>query len=256
MCPGRPETLTHRPIDGLNDRILRLYDACFIVIAYLVGARASEILALETGCIEWHEGDDGEAYAYLTGAIRKGAPGPEGLAHRWVVPDPVVRAIAVLDQLSALWRAIHGGRQLWLVQEKPGTALRASALPIHTVSIAAVNMRLNKSFIPMLDLPEHEGERWRVTSHQGRKTFARFVGRRDRTALAALSKHLGHITRAMTDRSYVGTDFDLAELIDDQVMADTRTALEDLLVAPGSRERPARCSRALPVPRSHSGWRP
>ncbi|MBF5088482.1 integrase [Novosphingobium sp. NBM11] len=232
MCPGRPETLTHRPIDGLNDRILRLYDACFIVIAYLVGARASEILALETGCIEWHEGDDGEAYAYLTGAIRKGAPGPEGLAHRWVVPDPVVRAIAVLDQLSALWRAIHGGRQLWLVQEKPGTALRASALPIHTVSIAAVNMRLNKSFIPMLDLPEHEGERWRVTSHQGRKTFARFVGRRDRTALAALSKHLGHITRAMTDRSYVGTDFDLAELIDDQVMADTRTALEDLLVAP------------------------
>ncbi|MGA3882334.1 hypothetical protein ACPCYY_21280, partial [Bacillus pumilus] len=80
--------------------------------AYLVGARASEILALETGCIEWHEGDDGEAYAYLTGAIRKGAPGPEGLAHRWVVPDPVVRAIAVLDQLSALWRAIHGGRQL------------------------------------------------------------------------------------------------------------------------------------------------
>lgn len=232
MRPGKPEMLTVRPIGGLNDRILRLYDACFIVIAYLVGARASEILALETGCIEWHDGEDGQRYAYLQGAIRKGAPGPDGLPHRWVVPEPVIRAIAVLERLSAPWRTIHGGRQLWLVQEKPGTALRASALRIHTMSIPAVNKRLNTGFARMIDLPAHRGEPWHLTTHQGRRTFAQFVGRRDRTGLAALSKHFGHVTRAMTDRGYVGTDFELVELVDDQAIADTRAALEDLLVAP------------------------
>ena len=232
MRPGRPETLGNRPIDGMNNRILRLYDACFIVIAYLVGARASEILALETGCIEWRDGEDGERFAYLVGAIRKGAPGPEGLSHRWVVPEPVVRAIAVLDRLSAPWRAIQGGRQLWLVQEKPGTALRSSDLPIHTMSIPAVTKRLNTGLAPMIDLPDHRGARWHLTSHQGRRTFAQFVGRRDRTGLAALSKHLGHVTRAMTDRGYVGTDFELTVLVDEQAIADTRAALEDLLVAP------------------------
>lgn len=232
MRPGKPEILTERPIDGLNDRILRLYDACFIVIAYLVGARASEILALEIGCIEWHDGEDGQRYAYLHGAIRKGAPGPEGLPHRWVVPEPVIRAIAVLERLSAPWRTLHGGRQLWLVQQKPGTALRASDLRIHTMSIPAVMKRLNTGFAPMIELPAHRGEPWHLTTHQGRRTFAQFVGRRDRTGLAALSKHFGHVTRAMTDRGYVGTDFELVELVDDQAIADTRAALEDLLVAP------------------------
>jgi hypothetical protein len=41
----------------------------------------------------------------------------------------------------------------------------------------------------------------------------------------------GHVSRIMTDRAYVGTDFDLAELIDAQAMEETRAALEELLTA-------------------------
>lgn len=36
----------------------------------------------------------------------------------------------------------------------------------------------------------------------------------------------------MTDQAYVGTDFELADLIDDQTAEETRKALEDLLLAP------------------------
>ena len=70
-----------------------------------------------------------------------------------------------------------------------------------------------------------------ATTHQGRKTFARFVGRRDRTGLHALQANYGHVSRIMTDRAYVGTDFDLAELIDAQTTEETRAALEELLTA-------------------------
>ena len=35
----------------------------------------------------------------------------------------------------------------------------------------------------------------------------------------------------MTDAAYVGTDFELAELINDEILKETRAALEDLLTA-------------------------
>ena len=95
-----------------------------------------------------------------------------------------------------------------------------------------VNIRLNERLAPFLALPEHQGGTWHLTTYQGRKTFSRFIGRRDRTGLTALQRHLGHVHRAMTDRAYVGTDFELAQLIDDQAAEETRKALEDLLLAP------------------------
>jgi len=49
--------------------------------------------------------------------------------------------------------------------------------------------------------------------------------------LHALAAHLGHVTRIMTDTSYVGTDFELGDLIDAEAIEDTRSALEDLLTA-------------------------
>jgi hypothetical protein len=220
---------------ALNDRVMRLYDACFIVIAYLVGARASEILALESGSIEWtaSDGPDGVgSYAYLTGTIRKGAPGSEGVPHRWVAPEPVVRAVTVLERLSAPWREARGDKRLWTTQQTSCAAIRISGMPLGIVGITTVNQRLNGNFIPFIKLPHHDGQPWQLSSHQGRKTFARFVGSRDRTALCALRKHLGHVTRAMTDRAYVGTDFELSELVDRQAATETRAALEDLLTAP------------------------
>ncbi len=93
-------------------------------------------------------------------------------------------------------------------------------------------VRLNGAFAAFIDLPPHEGKPWWLTTHQGRKTFARFIGKRDRTGLHALQMHLGHVSRIMTDVAYVGSDFELAELIGEEAMAETRTALEDLLTAP------------------------
>ena len=66
-----------------------------------------------------------------------------------------------------------------------------------------------KLCVRLSDLPQHEGKPWHLNTHQGRKTFARFVAKRDRTGLHALQKHFGHVSLAMTDRGYVGTDFAL-----------------------------------------------
>lgn len=208
----------------------RIYDACFVVIAYLVGARVSEILGLQTGCIEQHRsGDAGENFAYLAGQIYKTARGVDGQAHRWVAPAPVERAVEVMDRLSARLRAQSRRSELFLV-----TACTGLVGPAGRISLPIVNTiisRLNNQFAPFIGLPDHEGEPWHLNTHQGRKTFARFVGKRDRTGLHALQAHFGHVTRAMTDRGYVGTDFALDDLIDRHAQEETRAALEEVLTA-------------------------
>jgi integrase len=222
----------HRPplfLQGVSTLIERIYDACFIVIAYLVGLRVSEILGLEANCIEFHHaGDGGERVAYLRGIIYKTAPSPEGKPHRWLAPEPVVRAIAVLEHLSTPARQKLGRPQLWLMTRDPVPL----TLPIGIPASAAFTHRLNGPFAAFVGLPPHEGRPWHFSMHQGRKTFARFVGKRDRTGLHALQMHFGHVSRSMTDRAYVGTDFELGELIGTETLQETRAALEELLTAP------------------------
>ncbi len=223
--------------------VTRIYDACFVVIAYLVGARASEILGLRAGCIERHVAADGaESFAYLSGRIYKTAVGTGGAPHRWVAPDPVVRAVTVLERLSAPIRQRMGREELWL-----SAMAGRSGMTIPRSSVLAD--RLNGPFASFIDLPLYNERPWHLTTHQGRKTFARFVGRRDRTGLDALAAHFGHVTRAMTDKGYVGTDFDLTDLIDAETSNDTRTALEDLLT---SVTAAGRAGRAIS---SHSRFR-
>ena len=221
------------PLRRLAFMLDRLGDACFVVIAYLVGARASEILRLEEGCLERRPADgDGEEHVYLVGTITKTSRTEHGDIHRWLAPEPVQRAIVILERLSAPLRELSGEKNLWLHQLGRGRSPLPTAMAISRLRPPMVNVRLNERFAPFLSLPDRQGGTWRVTTYQGRKTFSRFIGRRDRTGLTALQRHLGHIHRAMTDRAYVGTDFELAELIDDQTAEETRKALEDLLLAP------------------------
>lgn len=226
-APWHPATVSTKRVRFLVERI---YDACFVTIAYLVGARVSEIFGLEVGCIEQHASADGtETFSYLCGRIYKTAPGPDGDPHRWVAPAPVVRAVEVLERLSEPLRRRTGRPELWLAMQGHGIVERR---PVEVPSVSTMIVRLNRQFAPFIGLPPHrDGHPWHLTTHQGRKTFARFVGRRDRTGLHALQAHFGHVSRIMTDSAYVGTDFDLAELIDAQAMEETRAALEELLTA-------------------------
>ncbi|MGJ7497907.1 hypothetical protein ACSFA8_22895 [Variovorax sp. RT4R15] len=68
---------------------------------------------------------------------------------------------------------------------------------------------LLQRFAAWLGLPDHQGKAWRLATHQGRKTFARFAALRDGSALFALAQHLGHRERAVTDHGYAGSDYRL-----------------------------------------------
>jgi integrase len=209
-----------------------LYAACFTVIAYLVGPRVSEILHLQSGCVR-PRADGGDAV--IAGAIFKLESGYHGRAHEWVAPPAAVHAIAVLEALSAPHRQRTGRAELWLrPHDRRGGAgewLQQSSKLLSIPPTTRVNNQLVR-FGEWLALPKHKGRRWRLTTHQGRKTFARFVALRDRTSLFALAQHLGHRDRSITDASYVGTDYALDQEIEAEVLEQSVSAWEYMLSTP------------------------
>jgi integrase len=213
-----------------------LYVACFLVISYLIGARASEILQLKVGCVRGLPGE-GEPDAGLTviqGAIFKREPDFHGRAHQWVAPAEVVHAITVLEALSAPHRQRTGREELWL----RARTHRLGASEWHYDDLRPVRVLTTQEMALSLercaswfDLPLHQGKPWRLSTHQGRKTFVRFAALRDRSALFALAQHLGHRERGVTDAHYAGNDHVLNREIDAAILEQSVGAWEEMLSA-------------------------
>jgi integrase len=177
----------------LRRLVAHLTEACFIVIAGFVGMRVSEILSMEAGCIEHRPiGETGIAQAYIVARMFKTVDDQRGRMERWLAPEPVARAVEILERISLPMRRSSKRRDLFLIRN-----LRSGDIaPVTNVDISS---RINQ-FAAYVDVRHHEGKPWRFTPHQFRKTFARFVARRDRSQLMALSDHFKHASIAMTAR--------------------------------------------------------
>ncbi|WP_416400458.1 hypothetical protein [Alicycliphilus denitrificans] len=230
-----PSTGKHiRSVKELARLVDMLYAACFVVISYLVGARVSEILHLHAGCVQQR----GEADATITviiGAIFKRHPEYHGKLHEWVAPPVAVQAIAVLEALSEPHRQQAQRPNLWLRRCRASGATEWHSPCRGTLTIPSVpRMRqLLARLAGWLTLPQYEGKAWVLSTHQGRKTFARFAALRDRSALFALAQHFGHRERTVTDQGYCGSDYRLNEEIETEIMEQSATAWEHMLAAPG-----------------------
>jgi len=227
--------LTSQPIAtvvNLAHSIDMLYAACFVIISYLVGARVSEILHLEAGCVQ-RRGEGDRTVWVIAGTIFKRQPEYHGRPHEWVAPPAALHAIQVLEALSEGHRTRSGRPQLW--QRSTGSAgarewevecPRVLKIP----STVRIRYLLNR-FGRWLELPLHQGKVWRLSTHQGRKTFARFAALRDRTSLFALAQQLGHRERAVTDQGYSGSDYRLKAEIDAEILEQSTGAWEHMLAS-------------------------
>jgi hypothetical protein len=163
---------------------VHLVEACYILIAGFVGMRSSEILSMK-GAIEHHPiGETGVNQAYVVSRLFKTVDDLDGRRERWVAPAPVVRAVELLEQLSAPLREASGRDDLFLVKNTQ----YGQIVPVTHMHIA---WRIN-DFARHVGIPDHDGKPWRFSTHQFRKTFARFIARRDRTQLLGLAEHFKH----------------------------------------------------------------
>lgn len=201
---------------------IRLNAACLIVLAYLSGARATEILHLQVGCCpEPDPHPDGPRRYRVHGAVYKDARTPDdraaadGTPHQWTVILPVVAAVAVLEQLTDS-RHLFPLRPHWLAglaltrsQRATGGTRGRRARGGPVVTTKAANGRIGEfitwvnDYAAAHDLPGEAipaDPHGPVTLSRFRRTLAWHIARRPggRVALAIQYAHL----RTTTSEGY------------------------------------------------------
>ena len=185
----------------------RMHAAAIIVVGCFAGPRLHEILSLEPGCIRGPVvSEDGTLEIfYIQGTTVKISPKTFGHAREWVAgarPAGTEERMVVVDAVRTL-EALHRAARISYAKLIFSPGERDTGYTFCTLS------RLLVDFFALVPA----AKQWRVSSHQFRKTFARFVSRYDTRYNAALSQQLGHVRLAMTD-AYVAKDLDLVRLLE------------------------------------------
>lgn len=156
-----------------------------------------------------------------------------------IIPS-AVRAIDVIQRVLQPWREIAYDKQnrelLFVTWGKAGRAFPRSPYDIEPMSSATLGL-LQKTFISSsidwCELPDDPVlARYKATvgmciiSHQWRKNYARFVFQVNRKMIPAVARQFKHLSLAMTEQAYIGTDIGLIE----DVAIENRRMTVDLLL--------------------------
>jgi integrase len=198
----------HAERDSLANLARLLQDACYIALAFLSGARDSELKHLQRGCLTIERDADGTPYRWKMRSLAfKGENDPAGVPATWSIGEPAARAITVLEQLQP-----PGTRDLFArLEHSPGSNKPGATNPVPTSS--TTNARLS-AFIAWVNgycerhgradgIPLVQGRPWHLINSQFRRTLAWFIARRPGGVIAGAIAYRHHCVQVF--EGYAGT---------------------------------------------------
>jgi hypothetical protein len=217
--------------------VAALEGACAVILLFLSGPRVSELRRAGAGSIRHIVHANGIAYPYFAaqrskrGFARTGAPSlrtrAPGIERGWILGDAGVRALDVLRRLSRIPRRLSGIDSYWLTVHSPGLWTLTPKTPITIAPAGILNRHLNE-FARLVGLSDRTGWNGRLHSHMGRKACARFIAKRDRSALADLAIQFGHLSAYVTDACYARPDVEYRRLIDEELSGQMQEVAAEL----------------------------
>jgi integrase len=205
----------------LREAIHHMLGAALTVLLFFTGMRCSEVLLLKVGSYSQRDHQSGGRYWYIDGIQAKSG----GLERAWVVPIPVVRTLSFLEDLhSALMGSIEND-YLFAIPDGNGI------LPPPFVKIRRLWPSTASNLIKRFATSRGRTGQALPTihPHQARKTFARFVVLRDKSALESLAQYYGHLYTALLDGAYVGIDVELHQLLSEEAEGQIEAGLTELI---------------------------
>jgi integrase len=157
-----------------------------------------------------------------------------------------VRALQILDQLHAPWRACASTARLILVGRQ-GTSLPVPSVRLGAMAIDSANEAMQRfitHWLDLSDLPDESARktedndlvRWRESkgkmfrTHMLRKAWAQFALACDSRLLPAIQMQFHHISLAMTEGGYIGRNPLLLDELDSMSTQKTNLAIFDIIV--------------------------
>lgn len=225
----------------LRRLILSVQGSAVSCIHGLTGLRASELCSFDAGdgdtghpsCVRSEITPDGllEIF-YCTGVESKTSKH----SAEWVIGvrpagsdylPPPVRAFDVLHALFAPWRKLGRTNKL-LVSFSDARGLPRQASSVGRMTTGALTIIQNQFLQEWCDLSHVSeaskaqlGEKLHIRGQQWRTTFATYLFRVDSGLLPAISRHFKHMSIAMTERGYIGTDVAMIEAVTSQIVNET-----------------------------------
>jgi hypothetical protein len=195
------------PYGGVELLARLLQTACYIVVAYLSGMRDSEVKHLQRGCLTVWCDDSGQVVRRrVTSLAFKGEHDPTGVTATWIVTAPVERAIKVLE-------ALQPSSQRYLFAVLPTSKNYLKDRTAQVTATAATNNDL-VSFARWITgycaahgradgIPQVQGQEWRLSTRQFRRTLAWFIARQPGGVIAGAMQYR-HL-RVQMFEGYAGT---------------------------------------------------
>lgn len=241
VLPGETQPWTHLPATtpvSLKQLVAALEGACAVVLLFLSGPRVSELRRAGVGSVCQIVHANGVAYPYFVAQRSKhgfgrGArvsyqkTGASGVERGWILGDAGVRALEVLRRLSRVARRLSGIDSYWLTVHSPGLWTLTPKTRITIAPAGILNRHLNE-FARFASLTDRTGWSGRLHSHMGRKACARFIAKRDRSALADLAIQFGHLSAYVTDACYARPDAEYQRLIAEELSGQMQEVAVEL----------------------------
>ncbi len=197
----------HTERDGLAALARLLQDACYLILAFLSGARDSEIKHLKRGGLTIERDADDTPYRWKMHSLAfKAENDPAGVPAVWSIGEPAARAIAVLERLQPPGKDYLFAR----LQHSPGSKPNAVS---QVLTSGATNARLNTFAAWVNDycqrhgrpdgIPTIDGRTWHLKNSQFRRTLAWFIARRPGGVIAGALAYRHHCVQVF--EGYAGT---------------------------------------------------
>lgn len=198
--------------DGLSlareERMLQ--GACYLVCAYLTGMRDSEVQAMQPGCVSPVRSADGLVERYRLRSTVYKRHGARGVTADWITIEPVARAVAVMEVLSARNRREKELSSLWVaLKDWPWSNDHLGMGATPTLNLFREGLDTRSEAAPAI--PRIGDEPWKFTTRQLRRTIAWYIANRPFGTVAGKIQYK-HASVAMFE-GYAGSaqaDFRLA----------------------------------------------
>lgn len=188
---------------ALNQTLINLRTACYIVLASISGCRNHELANLQLGAHHRTEDDEGTIFHWMRSRSEKTDTG----SHDWMIPEAAVQALRLMERWSEPYQAMISAE---IVERRKVNPLdpeiahaqkHRHALFLGSTSWKSSKVRIlsNISWTRALKaFTEKAGLDWSLSSHQFRRKFANYVAHSQFGNLCYLREHFAHWSMDMT----------------------------------------------------------
>ena len=188
---------------ALNQTLLNLRTACYIVLASTSGCRNHELANVQLGAHHRTEDDEGTIFHWMRSKSEKTDAG----VHDWMIPEAAVRALRLMERWAEPYQAMIAAE---IVERRRINSLdpeiahaqkhrHALFLGVTTKKGNQVRTLSNSTWDYSLKaFTKSAGLDWSLTSHQFRRKFANYVAHSQFGDLRYLREHFAHWGMDMT----------------------------------------------------------